>query len=96
MAASTSSIKFNVQAYEEEEEHVEEEKPHQTNTEDIEIDDEEARVKDADKSIRDEEVLREMVLTSNGRDKVFVCSCQYVTWLADLPPLLQETDPVYH
>lgn len=40
--------------------------------EDIEIDHEEEKVQDAEKRITREEILREMIVTSNGRDKVFV------------------------
>ena len=40
--------------------------------EDIEIDHEEEKVQDAGKRVTREEILREMVVTSNGRDKVFV------------------------
>lgn len=40
--------------------------------EDIEIDDQEEKVKAAEKRIRNEDVWREMFLTSSGRDKAFV------------------------
>jgi len=40
--------------------------------EDVEIDDEEERVQHAEKRILKEEIWREMIVTSNGRDKAFV------------------------
>jgi len=40
--------------------------------EDIEIDHEEEKVQDAEKRVTREEVWRDMVVTSNGRDKAFV------------------------
>lgn len=45
----------------------------EVDVEDIEIDPEEDRVKRLEKRVRKEEVLREMIVTSNGRDKIFVC-----------------------
>ena len=58
--------------------------------EDIEIDHEEEKVQDAEKRITREEIVREMIVTSNGRDKVFVSDIQMqrppnnLSWLKKL------------
>lgn len=48
------------------------EKAPQDDNEDIEIEDEDEKAKNAGGKVRLEEVWREMMVTSNGRDKVFV------------------------
>jgi len=48
------------------------EKAPQDDDEDVEIEDEDEQVKNAGRKVRLEEVWREMMVTSNGRDKVFV------------------------
>ncbi|KAF9535104.1 hypothetical protein CPB83DRAFT_843483 [Crepidotus variabilis] len=70
VASSSSHHYTSSSIYEEVPEPVEEEKA-DPEAEDIEIDEEETRVQEADKRIRDEEVMRDMIVTSNGRDKIF-------------------------
>lgn len=48
------------------------EHPEDEDEEYIEIDEEEERVKKAERKVRNEDVWREMFVTSNGRDKAFV------------------------
>lgn len=65
--------------------------------EDIEIDHEEEKVQDAGKRVTREEILREMILTSNGRDKVFVSDIR----IEQLPNNLylfvgQETHSIFY
>lgn len=67
---ASSSHHFTSSVYEEKV-HVEEKV--EVDVEDIEIDPEEDRVKRLEKRVRKEEIWREMIVTSNGRDKAFVC-----------------------
>ena len=64
---ASSSNNFSSSVYEEKVESEE-----KVDVEDIEIDHEEEKVQDAGKRVTREEILREMIVTSNGRDKVFV------------------------
>jgi len=70
MHASSSQNFGTVSIYEDAPET--DEKAPQDDDEDIEVEDEDEKVKNAGKKMRLEEVWREMMVTSYGRDKIFV------------------------
>lgn len=53
----------------------------QLTPDDLDLDEEDERVKAAEKKVMKEEVWREIILTSNGRDKAFVSSPHLVRFL---------------
>ena len=59
--------------------------------EDIEIDHEEEKVQDAGKRITREEIVREIIVTSNGRDKVFVSDIRIERPLNNLSQLFFDS-----
>lgn len=67
---ANSSQNFTSNSIYEEAPSVTEEKP-PVDDEDMEIDDKE-KVQDAERRLRQEEIWKEIIVTSNGRDKVFV------------------------
>jgi len=69
---ATSSQNFGSISIYEEAPETDEKAPQDDDDEDVEIEDEDVKVKNAGKKVRLEEVWREMIVTSNGRDKVFV------------------------